>query len=65
MCELVKSTSPVSVLGTQLEQLSVEHRTLLKELLRFFGLVSPSPLCVCVCVCVQWNLPNQDTVGPD
>ena len=44
MCELVKSTSPVSVLGSQLEKLSVEHRGLLKELLRLFGLVR---MCMC------------------
>ena len=42
MCELVKSTSPVSVLGAQLEQLSDEHRVLLKETLRLFGMVWPS-----------------------
>ena len=40
MCELVKSTSPVSTLGSQLEQLSDEHRVLLKEILRLFSLVS-------------------------
>ena len=39
MCELVKSTSPVSVLGLQLEQLSDQHRALLKEILRLFGSV--------------------------
>ena len=39
MCDLVQSTSPVSVLGSQLEQLPDEHRALLKEILRLFGLV--------------------------
>ena len=39
MCDLAQSTSPVSVLGSQLEQLPDEHRALLKEILRLFGLV--------------------------
>ena len=50
MCDLVKSASPVSVLGSQLEQLTPEHRGLLKQLLRLFGLVR---VCVCTCACVR------------
>ena len=52
MGELVKSATPVSVLGSLLEQLTPQHRGLLKELLRLFGLVSHPIQCVCVCLSV-------------
>jgi len=36
LCELVKSTSPVSVLGAKLEEIPNDSRGLLKQLLRLF-----------------------------
>ena len=40
LCDLANSTSPVSVLGSKLEELPNDSRGLLKQLLRLFGQVN-------------------------
>ena len=39
LCEITKSSDPISILGTKLEQLPSDLRVLLKELLRVFSKV--------------------------